>query len=208
MLRPIEPSSAITSTRRSSDVMQYTVRHLTRFTYDNPISESVMEVRMQPRTELPAALPRLRAVDDAAGDRAPRIAIRWATSSITSTSPAGTASSTIVAEAIVEFVGAPTLPEALPVDAWAGRRGHRRARSVHWDFLQHSTLARETRAAQGVRRRRSPTATAAIRCPSCGRSTRRSTTASPTGQQVDAGRLADRRRAREPAKASARTSRT
>ena len=31
--------------------MQYTVRHLTRFTYDNPISESVMEVRMQPRTE-------------------------------------------------------------------------------------------------------------------------------------------------------------
>ena len=51
MLRPTGPSSGITSTPRSSDIMQYTVRHLTRFTYDNPISESVMEVRMQPRTE-------------------------------------------------------------------------------------------------------------------------------------------------------------
>ena len=50
MLRHTGPSSGITSTRPSSDVMQYTVRHLTRFTYDNPISESVMEVRMQPRT--------------------------------------------------------------------------------------------------------------------------------------------------------------
>jgi transglutaminase-like putative cysteine protease len=31
--------------------MRYTIRHLTRFTYDSPISESVMEVRMQPRSE-------------------------------------------------------------------------------------------------------------------------------------------------------------
>ncbi len=31
--------------------MQYTVRHITRFTYDAPIRESRMEVRMRPRTE-------------------------------------------------------------------------------------------------------------------------------------------------------------
>jgi transglutaminase-like putative cysteine protease len=31
--------------------MRYTVRHVTRFTYDSPISESVMEVRMQPRSD-------------------------------------------------------------------------------------------------------------------------------------------------------------
>ena len=31
--------------------MFYTVRHVTRFVYDTPISESVMEVRMQPRSD-------------------------------------------------------------------------------------------------------------------------------------------------------------
>ena len=31
--------------------MHYTIRHVTRFTYETPISESVMEVRMQPRTD-------------------------------------------------------------------------------------------------------------------------------------------------------------
>ena len=32
--------------------MHYAIRHITRFTYDAPIRESVMEIRMQPRTEL------------------------------------------------------------------------------------------------------------------------------------------------------------
>jgi transglutaminase-like putative cysteine protease len=31
--------------------MQYQIRHLTRFTYDSPVSESVMELRMQPLTD-------------------------------------------------------------------------------------------------------------------------------------------------------------
>src|SRR5262245_56296469 len=31
--------------------MQYTIRHTTRFAYEVPISESVMEARMQPRSE-------------------------------------------------------------------------------------------------------------------------------------------------------------
>ena len=31
--------------------MQYTIRHITRFTYEAPISESVMEARMQPCTD-------------------------------------------------------------------------------------------------------------------------------------------------------------
>jgi transglutaminase-like putative cysteine protease len=31
--------------------MRYTVRHVTRFTYDTPITESVMEARMQPRSD-------------------------------------------------------------------------------------------------------------------------------------------------------------
>lgn len=31
--------------------MRYTVRHVTRFTYDSPVTESVMEARMQPRSD-------------------------------------------------------------------------------------------------------------------------------------------------------------
>ena len=45
--------------------MHYTIRHVTRFTYDTPITESVMEARMQPRSEGAAALPPLRAEHDA-----------------------------------------------------------------------------------------------------------------------------------------------
>ena len=41
--------------------MRYTVRHVTRFTYETPITESVMEARMQPRSDGAAALPALRA---------------------------------------------------------------------------------------------------------------------------------------------------
>jgi transglutaminase-like putative cysteine protease len=36
--------------------MHYSVRHVTRFRYDAPISESVMELRMQPRSEGPQTL--------------------------------------------------------------------------------------------------------------------------------------------------------
>ena len=31
--------------------MRYSIRHTTRFTYESPITESVMEARMQPRTD-------------------------------------------------------------------------------------------------------------------------------------------------------------
>ena len=31
--------------------MRYSIRHITRFTYESPITESVMEARMQPRTD-------------------------------------------------------------------------------------------------------------------------------------------------------------
>src|SRR5580704_13425455 len=33
--------------------MFYSIRHLTQFRYDSPVSESLMEVRMHPRTEGP-----------------------------------------------------------------------------------------------------------------------------------------------------------
>src|SRR5579872_5383266 len=37
-------------------LMFYSVRHITHFAYSNPVRESVMEVRMQPRSELAQAV--------------------------------------------------------------------------------------------------------------------------------------------------------
>src|ERR1700744_5651559 len=36
--------------------MHYSIRHITRFRYSRPVRESVMELRMQPRSEGPQAL--------------------------------------------------------------------------------------------------------------------------------------------------------
>lgn len=33
--------------------MHYAIRHITRFRYSDPITESLMEVRMQPRSDAP-----------------------------------------------------------------------------------------------------------------------------------------------------------
>ena len=49
--------------------MRYSIRHVTRFTYESPITESVMEARMQPRTDNAAALSSIHADDDAIGAR-------------------------------------------------------------------------------------------------------------------------------------------
>ena len=122
--------------------MQYTVRHLTRFTYDNPISESMMEVRMQPRTEQHQ---RCLGFELTTTPRATIAAYRDPLNNIVHhfDIPGRHGQLTIVAEAIVEFVGEPSLPAALPTSAWdevdAVRRAH-----THWDFLQPSPLTRET----------------------------------------------------------------
>ena len=75
---PIE--AALGGIRR---IMFYSIRHLTRFRYKTPVSESLMELRMHPRTEGAqrclsfhlSVSPRTRVYD---------IAITWATPSITS----------------------------------------------------------------------------------------------------------------------------
>lgn len=122
--------------------MQYTVRHLTRFTYETPISESVMEVRMQPRTELHQ---RCLGFELTTTPRATITAYRDPQSNIVHhfDIPGRHGQLTLVAEAVVEFVGAPSLPAALPDAAWDDVAAIARAQT-HWDFLQPSLLARET----------------------------------------------------------------
>ncbi len=93
--------------------MQYTVRHLTRFTYENPISESIMEVRMQPRTE---ALQRCLGFELSTTPRATVTAYRDSAGNVVHhfDIPGRHGQLSIVAEAVVEFVGAPSLPGAHP----------------------------------------------------------------------------------------------
>jgi transglutaminase-like putative cysteine protease len=122
--------------------MQYTVRHLTRFTYENPISESIMEVRMQPRTE---ALQRCLGFELSTTPRASVTAYRDPLGNVVHhfDIPGRHGQLNIVAEAVVEFVGAPSLPASLPDAAWAEVEAAARSHA-YWDFLQPSLLTRDT----------------------------------------------------------------
>jgi transglutaminase-like putative cysteine protease len=122
--------------------MQYTVRHLTRFTYENPISESLMEVRMQPRTE---QLQRCLGFELTTTPRAMVAAYRDSQGNVVHhfDIPGRHGQLSIVAEAVVEFVGAPPQPGALPIEAWAEVETAARS-CLYWEFLQPSLFTHES----------------------------------------------------------------
>jgi transglutaminase-like putative cysteine protease len=119
--------------------MYYSIRHVTKYRYSEHVSESVMEVHMQPRTEdsqrclsfelrtTPKALI-TSYVDDLGNrlhyfdvpDRHTHLAMR--------------------AEALVEITIAPTLPEALDSHAWF-ELDAMTAADDYWDFLMPSHFA-------------------------------------------------------------------
>lgn len=102
--------------------MFYSIRHVTRFAYSSPVTESITEVRMQPRTEgnqrclkfelttLPRA--RLQAYRDYLGNIVHHFNI-----------PGRQAQLKITAETTVEITPPAPLPAALPfasaAEAWA-----------------------------------------------------------------------------------------
>jgi len=124
--------------------MHFTVHHLTRFRYDTPVSESVMEVRMQPRTEGGqrclrfelSTSPRSRvfAYQDPLGNVVHHFDI-----------PARHRELTITAEAVVEFVSSLDVPESLPMAAWE-TMDTRAFQDRHVDYLQDSKFATPTEA--------------------------------------------------------------
>ena len=67
----------------------YAIRHLTRFTYTSPVSESVMELRMRPATDGPQRCLQFEVEVGSRGRASSRIATSSATGCTTSTSPAG-----------------------------------------------------------------------------------------------------------------------
>lgn len=122
--------------------MFYSIRHITKFRYNEPVSESVMEVRMQPRSE--------------AGQRThtfklqttPRSQVQHYTDYFGNSIhhfdvPGRHSALTLIAEALVEVTPLPPLPTALDPGAWDAL-GALLADHDHWDMLQPSYFAHPT----------------------------------------------------------------
>jgi transglutaminase-like putative cysteine protease len=142
--------------------MYYSILHKTRFRYSAPVSESVTEVRMQPRSEgaqrclsfrlatSPAA--GVHSYTDCYGNIVHHFNI-----------PAPHRLTTITAESIVILPELPELPERLGPEAWAELDALTAAED-HWDYLAPSHFARPTALLRllarevGARRRDDPLA--------------------------------------------------
>jgi len=138
--------------------MYYSIRHVTRFRYSAPISQSVMELRMEPRSERGqrclnfrlALNPNARVMlyRDYLGNIVHHFDI-----------PGQHHQLAIVAEATVEMKPFPDLPESLPAQAWATLDEMARA---EYDmllpsyFTQPTLLLDELAAELGVMRRDDP----------------------------------------------------
>ena len=125
-----------------SGELQYLVRHTSRFAYTAPISESMMEVRMQPRGdgrqrclrfELKTQ-PRARvfAYQDSLGNVVHHFDI-----------PSRHSRLWVTADAVVEMAPPPAVPESLSDTAWHDL-DEIAASGERWHSLQPSHFARET----------------------------------------------------------------
>lgn len=119
--------------------MFYSIRHVTRFRYSAPVRESVMELRMQPRSETTQALrsfqivtnPRaqLYAYTDHFGNAVYHFNVLRLHEELR-----------IEAQAVVEVSRAPALPEALDRLEWERFNGYN-LNHDHFDLLEPSRFA-------------------------------------------------------------------
>jgi len=122
--------------------MFYSIRHVTRFVYTPPVTESMTEVRMQPRAEggqrcLKFELytqPRARILGyrDHVGNIVHHFDI-----------PGKHSQLKITAESTVEIAAAPPLPESLDAGAWEAMDAINRS-GAYWDYLAPSQYALKT----------------------------------------------------------------
>jgi len=122
--------------------MRYTIRHVTTFAYEASISESVMEARMQPRSDgqqhcirfglstMPSS--RVRLYQDPDGNMVHHFGI-----------PGRHSRLTVTAEAFVECTPPPPLPPTLGPDAW-DELDAATAGGEFWDALNPSPFAKRT----------------------------------------------------------------
>jgi transglutaminase-like putative cysteine protease len=122
--------------------VQYNIRHITRFIYEAPITESVMEARVQPRDDgaqrclrfslstTPSS--RVRMYQDPDGNIVHHFNI-----------PGRLSRLTIVTDALVESAQMPAPPGESDPDAWA-RIDDTTATGAFWEWLNPSPFARPT----------------------------------------------------------------
>src|SRR3984885_289709 len=120
----------------------YSIRHLTRFRYSRPISESIMETRMNPRSDSSqhcltfslSVSPRCRVFTyrDHQGNNVQHFDI-----------PGEHNQLVIIAESVIEHQALPDVPGFLAPDAWAALDELVRA-GDYWEMLLPSTFAAES----------------------------------------------------------------
>jgi len=142
MSEPQRASSNERAASRDKDAMQYTIRHVTKFSYDEPISESVMEARMQPRNEAwqhclrfglsTAPSSRVRMYQDPDGNIVHHFNI-----------PGRHSRLTVTAEAFVEASAPQPLPDSLGPGVW-DQIDTATATGEFWESLNPSPFARRT----------------------------------------------------------------
>ncbi|MCS6841285.1 MAG: transglutaminase family protein [Roseiflexus sp.] len=118
--------------------MIYHIRHLTRFRYSSPVSESVMEVRMQPRSD---GYQRLHSFQMTTIPRTTIFSYRDILGNTVHhfNVPGRHKLLTVISEALVEVVEPPPIP-ALDGDAWSTLDALA-ASGEQWDMLQPSRFA-------------------------------------------------------------------
>jgi len=122
--------------------MRYTIRHVTRFTYETPITESVMEARMQPRSDgqqrclqfalSTAPASRVMVYQDHDGNVVHHFNI-----------PGRHTRLSLTTHALVECSPLPDVPAQLTSDAWA-ELDATAASGEFWDLLEPSQFAERT----------------------------------------------------------------
>lgn len=118
----------------------YAIRHLTRFRYSAPVSESVMEARMQPRSEGGQYCLEFSLTTEPFAtifhyrDYHQNIVHHF-------TIPGRHTSLVITTSALVQMMPMPPLPERVPPQAWQELEA-RVATDEFWDMLAPSTFAR------------------------------------------------------------------
>jgi len=140
--------------------MLYSIRHLTKFLYKNPVSESMMETRMHPRSD---ALQRCLTFHLSVSPRCRVFSYRdhLANNVHHFDIPGQHRQLVIVAESLVEMQPHPDIPSFLAPDAWADL-DRTVAQGDYWEFLFPSEFCAPTprldqlAAALDVRRRDDP----------------------------------------------------
>jgi transglutaminase-like putative cysteine protease len=122
--------------------MRYNIKHVTRFAYDVPVSESVVEARMQPRsdgtqrcvqfslTTQPSS--RVMVYQDHDGNNVHHFGVAGKHSRLT-----------VTAEALVESGAAPLVPNDLGRGVWE-QLEQMNASGEQWEFLHPSAFTVET----------------------------------------------------------------